>query len=1095
MIIHIEIYSVPGKQFLCCVKEVKSSENTLTILLSPKQKLVKAIHEMEIKSLDNLMPGTKFNLSIKKVVSNGLYVSLDETHMGYINQLYLDKPLSKYSSGLEITATLLYILPTIKFGYFSSTIDRTRGNTIQPGDIIEEAVALFRESDGIVLQLTKNGPRGFVPLKRTNVDYDKIIEKFSSGTTHRCRILSYSWMDGIYICTMQHSLLKQKYFSLSDFKLGDVVNVKITDINNETGIINVQVGKFNGQIAPDHVSDTGLNALAKLKVDKEVEARVLSVHTERKKIYFTLKKSLITSEFPILSEIQDATVGSKHHGTIIQIHKSGLLVKFFGDAKGWIPHNNLDKETSDVNWNYSVGQTILVKIESVQKHLGKMILSVATNDIKSESTFIIGETVEGTITESSTQGVYLKISKNDGQNITTGFLPAGHMSPCRETATLLASKCIPGDTLSALVFATVPSLILTRTLLPQGKFKNFEKLKIGDCILCSVRDIEPDGARVIVAVTGCTPLSYVTYSNISNFNLLYTNQILFARIISINKKQKQLELTLSLKKVYDGLPNPKSRMMAAINILTLYFSKLTELAKNPYYENRPISSVKLGQRVIGKIEKITANGLVVQLQNNLLGIVSKDHYSGDRKVGDKISGTIMWKNYVHELVELTMLPSIMHKISAKQNKEIQFNETKQQRGRILMVTNWFILILLKGIGKGILAAMPVRRHMNDMQLDLRPYSVHSKIKCYVLLNSKESNIMPICMVKSAFEKKYYAQEKPVGSNNVKRKQIVQENAIPAKKLKTEEVALDIEVPKKKTKSKARSDEDLEKENSSTMHIKQKEEKKRRKIKQEDVIDDDLKNECDNVTEYERNNKLPKLPECGFYWDDKPDLSQLKNEESSSDNENEAEDKLKQKKKKLNAADRRKQERQKEREIRQKEEALASNQLPNSVDQFDRLVLASPDSSIIWLQYMAYHLQTTEIEKARAVARRAVKTINFREENERLNVWNAWLNLESKFGTPESLNDVLQEAVRTNDSLKIYTHMLLVHIEASRQIELEKTINVMIGKFKQNPQVWIYCGEALLKMGLKDKSRHIMQRALQSLPTSERMYMSKIKIIE
>lgn len=51
--------------------------------------------------------------------------------------------------------------------------------------------------------------------------------------------------------------------------------------------------------------------------------------------------------------------------------------------------------------------------------------------------------------------------------------------------------------------------------------------------------------------------------------------------------------------------------------------------------------------------------------------------------------------------------------------------------------------------------------------------------------------------------------------------------------------------------------------------------------------------------------------------------------------------------------------------------------PQSADDFDRLVLSSPDSSILWLQYMAFHLQATEIEKARAVAERALKTISFR----------------------------------------------------------------------------------------------------------------------
>ena len=254
------------------------------------------------------------------------------------------------------------------------------------------------------------------------------------------------------------------------------------------------------------------------------------------------------------------------------------------------------------------------------------------------------------------------------------------------------------------------------------------------------------------------------------------------------------------------------------------------------------------------------------------------------------------------------------------------------------------------------------------------------------------------------------------------------------------------------------------------------------------VKENMRNDINDVSN-KNNNEKPRLSECGFFWDNNCD-SVLKDKESSSSSEDEVEEKPKSKKKKLTGVERREQERQKEREIRQREEALAST--PNSVNQFDRLVLASPDSSIIWLQYMAYHLQSTEIEKARAVAKRATKAINFREEKERLNVWNAWLNLESKFGTPESLNDVFQEAVRTNDSLKIYTHMLTVHLEAGRQMELEKIINTIIKKFKQIPEVWVDCGETFLKMGLKDKSRHIMQRALQSLPASERMCIIEIK---
>lgn len=227
-----------------------------------------------------------------------------------------------------------------------------------------------------------------------------------------------------------------------------------------------------------------------------------------------------------------------------------------------------------------------------------------------------------------------------------------------------------------------------------------------------------------------------------------------------------------------------------------------------------------------------------------------------------------------------------------------------------------------------------------------------------------------------------------------------------------------------------------------------------------------------------------IPEVGFCWEDTTHNA-VSCIETSSDEEEKPEEEPKQKKKKLSASERREQERQREREIRQREEALASSQVPNSVDQFERLVLSSPNNSLNWLQYMAHHLQSTEIDKARAVAKRAIKTINFREEKERLSIWNAWLNLESTFGTPESLNNVFQEAVRTNDASEIYTYMLTVHADAGRLAELEKLISTIIGKFKQDFQMWVNCGAALLKIGQIKKSRHIMQRALQSLPASQR----------
>uniref|UniRef100_A0A0L8FR19 Suppressor of forked domain-containing protein n=2 Tax=Octopus bimaculoides TaxID=37653 RepID=A0A0L8FR19_OCTBM len=57
--------------------------------------------------------------------------------------------------------------------------------------------------------------------------------------------------------------------------------------------------------------------------------------------------------------------------------------------------------------------------------------------------------------------------------------------------------------------------------------------------------------------------------------------------------------------------------------------------------------------------------------------------------------------------------------------------------------------------------------------------------------------------------------------------------------------------------------------------------------------------------------------------------------------------------------------------------VIGEKLPETADDFDRLLLHSPDSSMLWLRYMAFHLETAEIDKARSIAERALKTILFR----------------------------------------------------------------------------------------------------------------------
>uniref|UniRef100_A0A3B3XKF5 Protein RRP5 homolog n=1 Tax=Poecilia mexicana TaxID=48701 RepID=A0A3B3XKF5_9TELE len=175
----------------------------------------------------------------------------------------------------------------------------------------------------------------------------------------------------------------------------------------------------------------------------------------------------------------------------------------------------------------------------------------------------------------------------------------------------------------------------------------------------------------------------------------------------------------------------------------------------------------------------------------------------------------------------------------------------------------------------------------------------------------------------------------------------------------------------------------------------------------------------------------------------------------------------------------------EKALLQREAELMDPSLrPQDAAAFERLLLASPSSSLLWLQYMAHHLQATQIEQARAVAERALKTISFREEQEKLNVWVALLNLENMYGTQESLKKVFERAVQFCEPMPVYQQLADIYANSNKIKEAESLYKTMVKRFRQNKAVWLSYGTFLLQQGQSDAASSLLQRALKSLPPKE-----------
>lgn len=169
--------------------------------------------------------------------------------------------------------------------------------------------------------------------------------------------------------------------------------------------------------------------------------------------------------------------------------------------------------------------------------------------------------------------------------------------------------------------------------------------------------------------------------------------------------------------------------------------------------------------------------------------------------------------------------------------------------------------------------------------------------------------------------------------------------------------------------------------------------------------------------------------------------------------------------------------------------------PQSVADYERLLLGQPNSAELWVRYMVFQRELNEIEKARQIAERALVTINPREEKEKLDVWTALLHLENEFATDEGLEEIFQKACKKNDVREIHERMIKIFISSGK---LEKADNLYQTMTKNksittDPKFWLSYATFLmdvLEPPSQERARALLQRATQSVPQHSHRWLTQ-----
>ncbi|KII74047.1 Protein RRP5 [Thelohanellus kitauei] len=172
----------------------------------------------------------------------------------------------------------------------------------------------------------------------------------------------------------------------------------------------------------------------------------------------------------------------------------------------------------------------------------------------------------------------------------------------------------------------------------------------------------------------------------------------------------------------------------------------------------------------------------------------------------------------------------------------------------------------------------------------------------------------------------------------------------------------------------------------------------------------------------------------------------------------------------------------EKEIRVIEAKLASNLLqPTTPEDFDRLVAKSPNSSIVWINYMAYYLQAFELEKARKIVERALKQICYREEAEIYNIYLAYINMECLYGTSESLDEAYTRALAVSKKKSVIKHMIELFQNLNQTENAERECLIYIRSFSSSKKGYFIYGKLLAMNRRFNEMKNLLRKAIQNLP--------------
>ena len=548
-----------GAVFLCMVTG-QSSNGKIVKLSADTEKIAdlkKLNYLSEAPTIEAFLPGTAVEMLVADISPRGISgklmgmvnVTADLIHSGAGGGKDLQR---KYKIGSKTKARIINNFPIadppklgvsfldhiITLSQQQATKDGKKQSPLEilPLSTIVEEVIVHKVEPamGLFVNIGVKGVSGFVHISRVKDGKIETLPETSGpykvGSIHRGRVIGYNSMDGVYLLSLESSVLEQPFLYVEDLKVAEVVKGKVEKIIvNATGIggvlVNLTAG-ISGLVPEIHLTDARLlHPEKRFKEGMTVTARVLSIDSSRKKIRLTLKKSLVNSEAAPFMSYDAISVGMQSPGAIVNILPAGAVVQFYGNVRGFLPVAEMSEAyIQDPSQHFKVGQVVNVHVLRITPEAKKLVVSCKDPSIfgLAQQTALknlkVGEIVSVQVAEKTSDNISVIISASE----LPAIIPLGHLTDGSEAKNFSALKKIRvGQTLTDLavlekvvskhlvILTNKPSLIkaaTSRTLL-----RDFDDVKENRIVQGFVKNVTPSAVLIQFGggLTGLLPKSKI----------------------------------------------------------------------------------------------------------------------------------------------------------------------------------------------------------------------------------------------------------------------------------------------------------------------------------------------------------------------------------------------------------------------------------------------------------------------------------------------------------------------------------------------------------------------------------------------------------